>query len=97
MCITTRDISNVKEKYIMPNPFRFQHNTFLQQNAAIGYKQCPNCGAPMKLDARICPKCGGYGKKNGPEETIRKNYLKTILILVGFVLFIAGLFVISSL
>ena len=32
-----------------------------QQNIAIGYKPCPNCGAPMKTDAVVCPRCGKGG------------------------------------
>ena len=51
-----------------------------QQNIAIGYKPCPNCGAPMKTDAAICLRCGRDGIVKERQE---KSIIPIILAIVA--------------
>ena len=66
-----------------------------QQNIAIGYKPCPNCGAPMKTDAKICPRCGQGGLEQGLQNR-KKNYLHIVLAMVGLLIIIAALLLLSQ-
>ena len=65
-----------------------------QQNIAIGYKPCPNCGAPMKTDAVVCPRCGKGGIVKERQE---KSIIPIILAIVAIGVVVLLLLMLSCL